>query len=207
VRFGPSITPFGATTATNPAFANPFQFTGRENDGLAGLYYYRARYYHPTLQRFLSEDPTGFDAGDFNLYAYVANAPTGFVDPFGLEKKRRCSFGDRYLQHLDAYLINVGPAAAGLLGGLWPKSWAPATGGRGPFLGSPNPLTSVPRAFGGFGIPGVAAAAATTAGQIAVASIGVATVGIGYYNIGVFASGLVYAAFPGWNGLPAEGCK
>jgi len=26
--------PFGATTATNPGFPNPFQFTGRENDGL-----------------------------------------------------------------------------------------------------------------------------------------------------------------------------
>ena len=28
--------PFGRTTATNPTIANPFQFTGRENDGLAG---------------------------------------------------------------------------------------------------------------------------------------------------------------------------
>ncbi|MCI0417646.1 MAG: RHS repeat-associated core domain-containing protein, partial [Acidobacteria bacterium] len=35
---------------------NSAQFTGRENDG-TGLYYYRARYYHPTLQRFISEDP------------------------------------------------------------------------------------------------------------------------------------------------------
>ncbi len=198
--------PFGATTVTNPTATNRYEYTGRENDG-TGIYYYRARYYHPGLQRFISEDPIEFDGGDINLYAYVSNAPTGFVDPFGLEKERRCSFGDRYLQHLDAYLINVGPAAAGLLGGLWPKSWAPATGGRGPFLGSTNPLTSVPRAFRGFGIPVVAAAAATTAGQFTAASIGVATVGIGYYNVGVFTSGLAYAAFPGWNGLPPEGCK
>jgi RHS repeat-associated protein len=49
--------PFGATTITNPGFENPFQFTGRENDILAGLYYYRARYYHPGLGRFISEDP------------------------------------------------------------------------------------------------------------------------------------------------------
>ena len=42
--------PFGATTTTNPAFVNPFQFTGRENDALNGLYYYRARYYSPPLQ-------------------------------------------------------------------------------------------------------------------------------------------------------------
>ncbi len=48
--------PFGQTTATGLASANPFQYTGRENDG-TGLYYYRARYYSPTLARFLSEDP------------------------------------------------------------------------------------------------------------------------------------------------------
>jgi RHS repeat-associated protein len=39
--------------------ANPAQYTGRENDG-TGLYYYRGRYYSPTLQRFASQDPLGF---------------------------------------------------------------------------------------------------------------------------------------------------
>ena len=46
---------FGKTTTTSTS-SNPFQFTGRENDG-TGLYYYRARYYSPGLQRFFSEDP------------------------------------------------------------------------------------------------------------------------------------------------------
>jgi len=77
--------PFGATTATNPGFPNPFQFTGRENDGFAGLYYFRARYYHPGLARFLSEDPIGLLGGDTDLYAYVANQPTLFRDPTGHE--------------------------------------------------------------------------------------------------------------------------
>jgi len=48
--------PFGMTQSSNPSFANPFQFTGRENDG-TGLVYYRARYYSPYLSRFLTEDP------------------------------------------------------------------------------------------------------------------------------------------------------
>ncbi len=48
--------PFGRTTSSGQASSNPFQYTGRENDG-TGLYYYRARYYSPTFQRFLSEDP------------------------------------------------------------------------------------------------------------------------------------------------------
>jgi RHS repeat-associated protein len=69
-----SYSPFGSTTVTGPS-TNPFQFTGRENDG-NGLYYYRARYYSPSHSRFLSEDPLEFDAGDPNLYAYVFNNPT-----------------------------------------------------------------------------------------------------------------------------------
>ena len=42
---------------------------------------YRARYYNPTLQRFISEDPLGIVGGDSNLYAYVWNSPTNFFDP------------------------------------------------------------------------------------------------------------------------------
>ncbi|HKQ51208.1 MAG TPA: RHS repeat-associated core domain-containing protein [Pyrinomonadaceae bacterium] len=76
--------PFGKTTATGPASSNPAQYTGRENDG-TGLYFYRARYYSPTLQRFVSEDPVGFGGGDANLYAYVRNEPVRWIDPSGLE--------------------------------------------------------------------------------------------------------------------------
>jgi RHS repeat-associated protein len=61
---------------------NPFQYIGRENDG-TGLYYYRARYYSPELQRFISEDPVGFMGGS-NFYVYVANNPVNWLDPLGL---------------------------------------------------------------------------------------------------------------------------
>jgi len=74
---------FGSVSATNPGFPDPFQFTGRENDGLAGLYYYRARYYHPGLARFIAEDPVGL-AGGLNFYAYARGNPTRFGDPSGL---------------------------------------------------------------------------------------------------------------------------
>ncbi|HKF67766.1 MAG TPA: RHS repeat-associated core domain-containing protein [Vicinamibacterales bacterium] len=113
--------PFGAATATNPVFANSFQFTGRENDGFAGLYYYRARYYHPGLQRFISEDPIGFAGGDPNLYAYVANNPINYLDPFGLDKERsklekersKCGGSD-----YAAWTLNIGiPHTFDLLGG------------------------------------------------------------------------------------------
>ncbi len=77
-----SYEPFGKTAATGSTSNNPGQFTGRENDG-TGLYYYRARYYSPTLQRFISQDPIGFGGGDPNLYAYVQNSPLNYTDSSG----------------------------------------------------------------------------------------------------------------------------
>jgi RHS repeat-associated protein len=52
---------------------------------LLGLYYYKARFYDPSLGRFLQTDPVG-TADDLNLYAYVGNNPVNRVDPTGLGK-------------------------------------------------------------------------------------------------------------------------
>ena len=76
-----SYEPFGNTTQAG-ASANASQYTGRENDA-TGLYYYRSRYYSPSLQRFISEDGLDFLAGDTNLYAYVGNDPCNSTDPSG----------------------------------------------------------------------------------------------------------------------------
>ena len=75
--------PFGATSTTGSPGSNSLDYTSRESDG-TGLKYYRARYYHPLLQRFVSADPIGFHGGDVNLYAYVRNSPVLRVDPTGL---------------------------------------------------------------------------------------------------------------------------
>ncbi len=75
--------PFGNTTLNGSTTTNSFAYTGRELDG-TGLYFYRARYYNPTLQRFVSEDPLGFGGGDVNLYAYVSNSPPNFTDSCGM---------------------------------------------------------------------------------------------------------------------------
>src|SRR2546426_481386 len=45
-----SYEPFGGTTATGASSGNELHYTGRENDG-TGVYYYRARYYHPGFSR------------------------------------------------------------------------------------------------------------------------------------------------------------
>jgi RHS repeat-associated protein len=75
--------PFGAMTFTGTTSTNTSQFTGRENDN-DGLFFYRARYYHPVMSRFVSEDPLGFSGGDANLYAYTGSSPTNFNDPSGM---------------------------------------------------------------------------------------------------------------------------
>ena len=73
---------FGNLTGSTGSVTNPFQFTARENDAETGLYYYRARYYDPSVGRFLSEDPIQFKGG-INFYAYVGNNAINYKDPSG----------------------------------------------------------------------------------------------------------------------------
>jgi RHS repeat-associated protein len=98
-----SYDPFGTATASGTSSGNELRYTGRENDG-TGIYYYRARYYHPALQRFISEDPIEFAAGDTNLYVYVDNSPTDFIDPTGLYAL------------VDDILFSAGGGVVGLIG-------------------------------------------------------------------------------------------
>ena len=78
-----TYSPFGLTLSTGAEAGNSNQHTRRENDGTTGLHYLRARYYHPQLRRFISEDPIGL-AGGLNTYSYVANKPINSTDPLGL---------------------------------------------------------------------------------------------------------------------------
>lgn len=63
---------------------NTLKFDAREFDSETGLYYTRARYYDPSLGRFISEDPAGLVAG-LNPYLYASNDPVNLADPDGLD--------------------------------------------------------------------------------------------------------------------------
>jgi len=75
---------FGNVVASTGEFGNPLQYTGRDFDSETGLRYYRARYYDPTIGRFISEDPLRFGGGD-SFYVYSEDNPASLVDPFGLQ--------------------------------------------------------------------------------------------------------------------------
>jgi RHS repeat-associated protein/uncharacterized repeat protein (TIGR01451 family) len=65
------------TEAAAAGLFDGYTYTGHASD--EGLIYARARWYDPTIGRFLSEDPVL----GANLYAYVNNDPINYTDPTG----------------------------------------------------------------------------------------------------------------------------
>ena len=56
-------------------------FTGYTFDEVLGIYFAQHRFYDPNLRRFISQDPI---RDGHNWYAYVANNPVTYIDPWGL---------------------------------------------------------------------------------------------------------------------------
>ena len=77
---------FGIPTSSTGASGSPFRYTGEPLDA-SGLTYLRARYYDPSIGRFMSRDPfAGFASSPLSLnrYRYVENTPATWSDPSGL---------------------------------------------------------------------------------------------------------------------------
>lgn len=91
-EFGPQLflqnkyTPWGDRIADKDDTYNTQWFTGKQEDKNLGIDYSGARYYDPTIGRFLSPDPQGFSESNpltFNEYMYANDNPYKFIDPTG----------------------------------------------------------------------------------------------------------------------------
>jgi len=81
-----SYWPYGENNVRTGTTPTPFQFVGT-----AGYYrdsnsrtYVRARTLDTQKGRWMTEDPIGFQGGDWNIYRYVKNSPVDENDSYGL---------------------------------------------------------------------------------------------------------------------------
>ncbi len=70
---------------SSSSYAWDFGFQGQFFDSETGWYNYGYRFYVPLLGRWINRDPIR-EKGGPNLYKFVGNRPTGWVDAFGLKK-------------------------------------------------------------------------------------------------------------------------
>jgi len=104
--------PFGnVLSESNPSNGDRFKYTSEPWDSAIGLQYNLNRYYTPTDGRWISQDPLRFEAGEANLYGYVANDPGANKDPLGL------------------WRVNIHVCVGFVLGGC--TEWSFGTGGLG----------------------------------------------------------------------------
>lgn len=86
--------PYGAILAQSGvlADANLYRFPSKEYHDNSGLVYCSYRFYDPSLQRWLNQDPFG-EAGGLNRYGYLGNNPIMHIDRMG-KFGGECSLGD-----------------------------------------------------------------------------------------------------------------
>ena len=83
---------FGNETVSTDTYYNPMRYCGEYYDTETGLIYLRARYYDPSIGRFISEDPI---KDGTNWYVYCSNNPVAFMDPNGCKKSPRMLYGTK----------------------------------------------------------------------------------------------------------------
>lgn len=101
--------------AGQSSFGNRFMFQGREYFAELGLYDYRNRFYDPWLGRFLQTDPTGFDAGDMNLFRYCGDDPVDRGDPMGLAAVPHMGYYDQPLFFPDYFRPQTAALSMGVI--------------------------------------------------------------------------------------------
>jgi RHS repeat-associated protein len=97
--------PYGVTRYIAGATPTSFNFTGQRKDSGSGLLFYNARWYDPTIGRFLQADTVVPEPGNpqaLNRYTYANNSPLTHIDSDG---------------HIAFVPILIGGLAGGVIGG------------------------------------------------------------------------------------------
>jgi RHS repeat-associated protein len=84
--------PYGEVMNSTWGASSPYGFTNEWTDN-TGLVYLRARYYDPTIGRFMTRDTWGGDMNQpmsYNAWIYSLANPINYTDPYGL-----CASGDQ----------------------------------------------------------------------------------------------------------------
>ena len=95
-----------------------FTFTGQRAERGFGLMDYKARYYDPYLNRFISADSIVLNPGnpqDLNRYSYVRGNPVKFVDPSGHQEE---PWWQRIIGNVRDWWLTVTMDACGVSGCL-----------------------------------------------------------------------------------------
>ncbi len=108
------------TEYSNLASMNPLRYRGYIYDDETWMYYCRARYYFPELQKWINADD-GFDEGagfsGCNLFTYCANKSVGLFDPDG-----------DFLISMLLICVTAGAIIGGTIGGISGNLYADSKG-------------------------------------------------------------------------------
>ncbi|MGH7955528.1 MAG: RHS repeat-associated core domain-containing protein, partial [Opitutaceae bacterium] len=131
--------PFGELLRCEGTYAksNPFRFSTKFTDDESGLTYYGARYFSPSLGRFLNRDPIE-EAGGLNLYGFAGNDGANNYDYLGYSwfSKAFKSIGNFIKEYWKPIVAIVASVVTYGAASGWAAGWVAGTSLAGTATGS-----------------------------------------------------------------------
>ena len=96
--------------SVSPSGTEALLYNGQVYDSVTGLFYYKARFYDPIIQRFMTEDIVSGRTNAQSLYAYTQDNPETFNDPNGHGTTGIYTFvnSTRGSYHLQGWIVEWG---------------------------------------------------------------------------------------------------
>jgi RHS repeat-associated protein len=107
IKFSSNYVPYGPNYAVSGK--EVFMYTDKPYDLPTGLYYFGARFYDPTVGRFVTQDSyngSKYSPLSQNRYIYAMDNPMKYVDPNGHESASSKSVEDWFLQFFGSHILD-----------------------------------------------------------------------------------------------------